>query len=185
MTWRRAAFAVLDDLSTAGPTHRALRALAVLAAATAWLGGTLAGADDSPVAFTVLLVAAAWCAVMPDSQVGLLVPLALGWQWVAHVDRTTSGWLLLAAAGLLVFHAATALAASAPVAAPPGRDLLGATARRTAAVGLATAGLWAAVRWSPATGRPGHLALVVAALLVLTAATVAAAAALRAEPSNR
>jgi hypothetical protein len=179
MTWRGALVAALDDLSVTGLTGRALRLLALVAAAGAWLAGVLAGAGDSPVAVTVLLLAAAWCAVVPDSQAGLLVPLALGWQWLAHLDRTTSGWVLLAALCLLVFHAAIALASSAPTAASLGRYVLRATARRTALIALVTAGVWLAVRWSPVTGRPGHLSLTVAALLVLTAGAAVAAVALR------
>ena len=178
MTWRALVVAVLDDLSVTGLTGRALRLLVVLAAAAAWLAGVLAGAEDSPVAFTALLLAAAWCAVVPGSQAGLLVPLALGWQWLAHLDRTTSGWVLLAALCLLVFHAAAATASVAPTAASPGMDVLRATAARTALIALLTAAVWVAVRWSPLTGRPGHLALTVAALLGLTAAAAAAAVAL-------
>ena len=180
MTWRRSAVAVLDDLSMTGLTQRALRLLALLAAAAAWLSGVLAGADDSPVGFTVLLVAAAWCVVVPDSHAGLLVPAALAWQWVAHLDRTTSGWVLLAALCLLVFHAATTTAACAPAAASLHRDVVMPVAGRTAAVALLTVAVWAAVRWSPLTGRPGYLALTVAALLVLTLVATVSAAALRA-----
>lgn len=185
MTWRALVVAVLDDLSVTGLTGRALRLLVVLAAAAAWLAGVLAGAEDSPLAFTVLLLAAAWCAVVPDSQAGLLVPLALGWQWLAHLDRTTSGWVLLAALCLLVFHAAAASASCAPTAATPGADVLRATAARTALVALVTTGVWLAVRWSPLTGRPGHLGLTVAALLVLTAVAAAAAVALRPRAPGR
>jgi len=179
MSWRGLVVAVLDDLSVTGLTGRVLRLVVVLAAAAAWLAGDLAGASDSPVAFTVLLVAAAWCAVVPDSQAGVLVPLALGWQWVAHLDRTTSGWVLVAALALLVFHAAAALASCAPTAAPLGRGVLQATAGRTGVVALVTAAGWLAVRSSPLAGQPGHLGLTVTALLALTAATAAAAVALR------
>jgi hypothetical protein len=180
MTWRRSATAVLDDLSMTGVAQRALRVLAVLAAATAWWSGVLAGAGDAPVAFTVLLLAAAWCAVAPDSQAGILVPAALGWQWLAHLDRTTSGWVLLAALSLLVFHAATTTAACAPAAASLHRDVVQLAASRAAVVGLVTTAVWAAVRWSPLTGRPGYLALTVAALLVLTLVATVSAAVLRA-----
>jgi hypothetical protein len=82
--------------------------------------------------------------------------------------------VLLAALCLMVFHAATALASCAPTAASLSRDILRATAGRTALVALVTAAVWLAVRWSPLTGRPGHLSLTVAALLVLTAVTAAA-----------
>jgi hypothetical protein len=180
MTWRRTAVAVLDDLSVTGLTQRALRLVALLAAAAAWLSGVLAGAGDSPVAFTVLLLAAAWCVVAPDSQAGLLVPTALAWQWLAHLDRTTSGWVLLAALCLLVFHATTAVAACAPAAAIVHRDVVLPVAGRTAAVGLVTVAVWAAVRWSPLTDRPGYLGLTVVALLVLTLVAALAARVLRA-----
>jgi flagellar biogenesis protein FliO len=106
--------------------------------------------------------------VVPDSQAGLLVPSALGWQWLAHLDRTTSGWVLLAALCLLVFHAATAVAAGAPAAAALHRDLVQPAAQRTAAIALVTATVWVAVRWSPLTGRPGHQGLTAVALLALT-----------------
>ena len=84
-----------------------------------------------------------------------------------------------AALCLLAFHAATALASCAPTAASLGQHILRATAGRTALIALVTAGAWLAVRWSPVTGRPGHLRLTVAALLVLTAVAAAAAVAQR------
>jgi hypothetical protein len=176
--------AALDDLSLSGPAQRAVRVTVVLAAALAWVAGAFAGAADSELTLAVLLLAAAWCVVAPDSHVGLIVPLAVGWQWWAHLGRTTSGWALLAAVALAVFHAATSLAATAPAAAPLGRDIVLPVVRRTAATVLVTAVVWAAVRWSPMTGRSGHAALTVAALMLLTLVTLAAAGRLRRPPAR-
>lgn len=179
MRLRRLFVTSLDELSVTGLAQRSLRAAALVAALVAWLAGGLAGGGDSPVAFTVLLVSAAWCAVSPDSQVGLLVTLAVGWQWFTQVDRTTSGWVLLAALSLLVFHAATSLAASAPAAAPLGADLLRPAGVRFSVLSAVTLAVWLAVRVSPLAGHPAPDALTVAATLLLAAVAVSAAAVLR------
>lgn len=179
MRLRRLLVASLDELSVTGGTQRALRAAALAAALVAWLAGGLAGAGDSPVAFTVLLVCATWCAVSPDSQAGLLVALAVGWQWFTQIDRTTSGWVLLAALSVLVFHSATSLAASAPAAAPLRAELLRPAAARFAAVSGVTLAVWLAVRVSPLTGHQTPSALTVGATLMVSAVAVGAATALR------
>jgi hypothetical protein len=173
MRWRRLLVTALDDLSVLGRGQRALRATALTAALVAGLCGAVAG-SPAPTTLLVLLAAAIWCAISPDSHAGLLVPLCVGWQWWAHLDRTTTDWALLAALGLLVFHSATSVAASVPAAATLPRAVVMPTALRTLVVGLATVAVWAAVRLSPLTGRTGHLTLTVAALLltVVAAATV-------------
>jgi hypothetical protein len=184
MTARRLVVALLDDLSLTGPVQRALRALALLAAFVAWLAGALAGSDGPGLALALLLVAAAWCALTPDSHAGLVVPVAVGWQWLAQLDRTTSAWVLLAALALLVFHAATSVAAFAPAAAAPGRDVVLPVVQRTGVTAAVTALVWVAVRWSPSAGRPGHVAVTVVALTLLAAVAVTAASR-TADPSRR
>jgi hypothetical protein len=105
----------------------------------------------------------------------------VGWQWLTQLDRTTSGWVLLAALSLLVFHAATSLAASAPAAAPVGLDLLRPAAARFAASAAVTAAAWLAVQVSPMAGHRVPGLLTVAATLMLAGLAVAAAAVLRTE----
>ena len=97
----------------------------------------------------------------------LLVALAVGWQWFTQVDRTTSSWVLLAALSLLMFHAATSLAASAPAAAPLGVDLLRPAGARFAVLAAVTLAVWLAVRVSPLAGHPAPDALTVVATLLL------------------
>ena len=87
MRWRRLLATALDDLSVLGRGQRALRATALAAALVAGLCGAVAG-SPAPTALLVLLAAAIWCAISPDSHAGLLVPLCVGWQWWAHLDRT-------------------------------------------------------------------------------------------------
>ncbi|HET8615863.1 MAG TPA: hypothetical protein VFL94_10085 [Actinomycetales bacterium] len=174
MRWRNALVAALDDLSLAGTAQRGLRLLAVLAAAGAWLAGAAAGAGDSELTLAILMLAAAWCAVTPDSHAGLVVPVALGWQWLAHLDRTTTGWALVAALALVVFHAAMTLAATAPAAADLRSDVVLPAAGRAGAVAVVTVVTWVAVRWSPATGHGGYPALTVAALVLLVVGAVLA-----------
>jgi hypothetical protein len=185
MRLRRLVLASLDELSVTGLAQRSLRAAALVAALVAWLAGGLAGAGESPVAFTLLLVCAAWCAVSPDSQLGLLVALAVGWQWFTQVDRTTSGWVLLAALSLLVFHAATSLAASAPAAAPLGADLLRPAGARFATLSAVTLAVWLGVRVSPLAGDRAPDALTVTATLLLAAVATSAAAVLRSGARSR
>lgn len=173
MTLRRALVAALDDLSLAGVAQRSLRVVMLLAAVAAWLAGGTVGADESPLTFSLLLLGAAWTAVTPDTNAGLLVPLAVGWQWLAHVDRTTGGPALAAALALLVFHSAASLAASAPVVAPIGGRLVLAALRRAGVLAALTVAVWGAVRAEPLRG-DAHLSLTIAALLVLSALAYAA-----------
>jgi hypothetical protein len=177
---RRSIVAVLDDLSVTGIAQRSLRVVLLLAALLAWQAGDLAGAGDSPVVFSVMLVGAAWCAIDPDSLAGLVVVLSVGWQWLVHLDRTTSGWLLLAACCLLVFHAAASVAASTPAAASLDRTLLRPAALRVAALAAVTTLVWLAVRVSPLTGRPGRVEWLVAGAALLTVVALGARRALRA-----
>lgn len=179
MRWRRLVATTLDDLTVLGRGQRALRATALAAALVAGLSGAVAG-SPAPTALLLLLAAAIWCAIAPDSHAGLVVPLCVGWQWWTHLNRTTTDWALLAALGLLVFHAATSVAASVPAAATLPRAVVMPTAVRTFVIGLATVAVWAAVRLSPMTGRTGHLTLTVAALLLLTVVAAATAVLVRA-----
>jgi hypothetical protein len=185
MTWRRALVAALDDLALAGPVQRLLRVVAVLAAALAWTAGALAGAGDSELTLAVLMLAAAWCAVTPDSHAGVVVPVALGWQWLAHLDRTTTSWVLLAALALLVFHATITLAAVAPAAAELSRPVVLPVLWRTLEVAVVTAVVWVAVRWSPVAGHEGHAALTLAALALLAVVALAAGAWATYRPGRR
>ena len=73
------------------------------------------------------------------------------------------------------------LAACAPAAATLHRDVVRPVAARTVAVALVTTLAWAGVRWSPLTGRPGHLGLTIAALLGLALVATTAVVVLRAD----
>ena len=69
MRWRRLLATALDDLSVLGRGQRALRATALAAALVAGLCGAVAG-SPAPTALLVLLAAAIWCAISPDSHAG-------------------------------------------------------------------------------------------------------------------
>lgn len=103
----------------AGAHHRML-AVGVIGGAASMLIATAAAGNLEPAVVLLLTPLLVWCAVAPDSDLGLLAVLALAVQWMIVVDGAarTGPWVLVASVGLLVFH--TAMAAGT-VAAPGAR----------------------------------------------------------------
>lgn len=133
-------------LRTLAGWQRTLRLTILLAPALVLAAGAIdAGRVSPPVAIGLMLLAAT-CALMPDGNVGVLTVLLLAWHWGATVDRPTSGATLLAAVGVLLFHAAMAAATVAPPAARWSRAMRQRWARRTAVVAATTAAAWGVAR---------------------------------------
>lgn len=112
---------------------------AMAAAVVASLG---AGGGVIWIVPTLFVVGAIVAAVRPDTHVAFGLLVAFGWFWLAHVDRATSPWTLLAAAGVLVFHVAVAAAALGPDELELPATLLREWARRAAPVFAGTVVLW-------------------------------------------
>jgi hypothetical protein len=93
----------------------------------------------------VLLAAAggALSAAFPGSHAAAAELVVLAWIWLAAVDGGTSGWTLLAALGVLLFHTATMLAAAAPLGGHPDRTFLAVIARRMGIVAMMVVAVWA------------------------------------------
>ena len=113
----------------------------LVAIACTWLA-----AERTIPALDVAVVALALaCAVVPDSHAGSLVVVLIGIEWWATVGNRTSPWLLAAGVALTVFHASTAAASVAPLAARWTPAMTRRWLRRTAMVGAATCVMWSVV----------------------------------------
>lgn len=94
-----------------------LRILIVVSPLVA-LACTLAAADQSlPVVKFVIIAAVLACVVYPDSQIGLIVVLLIGIEWLVTVDKQTTPWSIAVAASLAVFHGSMAAASVVPPSA--------------------------------------------------------------------
>ena len=127
----------------AGVHHRLL-ALGVIVGAASVFIATAGAGDLEPAVVLLMAPLLAWCAIAPDSDLGLLAVLALAVQWMVVVDGAarTGPWVLVASVGLLVFH--TAMAAGT-VAAPGARWSVAMARRWVARVGVVaglTTGVW-------------------------------------------
>ena len=158
----------------AGTHHRSLAVGVVVGAALVQVATAMAGGVE-PAVVLALAPLLAWCALVPDSDLGLLAVAALAMQWLITVDGAarTGPWVLVAAVGLLVLH--TAMAAGT-VAAPGARWSASMVRRwsvRVVVVAALTAAVWAFARLADDTGDRGRgNAVVLVIALVGTAATV-------------
>lgn len=124
--------------------------------------------------------ASAWFADATFAVAPLLV--AVGW-WAAALGATTSAWLLVAAAALVVAHVAGLLASYGPPAMPVERGIVRLWVRRGVLVLLTAPVAWAAVRLLD--DQPEQPGIWVLGVGVACLATVAATVALRAEEEER
>jgi hypothetical protein len=81
------------------------------------------------------------CVARPDSNIGLLLVVVIGVYWAITVDHRLNFWTLPAALSLLLVHTSLAASTTSPVDRPSNatRDRW---TRRTAIVGIVTAGVW-------------------------------------------
>jgi hypothetical protein len=119
--------------------------LLVVSAPLAVLAVTAALASTGlPGLLVVAVVAGAvCCAALPGSHAPAAELVALAWLWLANVADGTSGWTLVAALGVLLFHTACVLAAAAPLGGRPDRRFLTAVGRRAGFVSAVVVIVWA------------------------------------------
>ncbi|MFN8024400.1 MAG: hypothetical protein U0Q03_22925 [Acidimicrobiales bacterium] len=156
--------------------HRLLRVGVVIGAAIT-LGSTMMAIGAAqPIAIVLVTVLALGGALSTDGHVVLLTTVVLAVNWLTAVDDTTTPWVVPAAIGLLVLHAA----AAALTVAPPAARLDPVTSRRwlrrTAVVALAAPATWLATVAFEDWSTTGAAAVLVAALVAVavTAAWVRA-----------
>lgn len=131
------------DLRSAHPTHLRVRLVALLGAGLFALSLALAG-GGGPVAWAGILVLGALVVYQPTTLMPVVLAVFGVASWWAGVPGPWHWALLPAAWGLLLVHAAAALAASVPGQAPLPSSVLRVYAVRTGVVALVTAVVWAA-----------------------------------------
>jgi hypothetical protein len=156
----------IDRLAQISPQRWLLMALSLVCVAgassiTAWADGSRPG-----VVLVLLLALAAVAVVRPDSHAGLVVVIAMVWQWLASIDEVTTPWAIPFGALLFVFHCTIALMAVTPIGAHVDGVLLARWSRRILAVGAATVGMWFIVLVTDQRRAPGSTALSVAGFLI-------------------
>jgi hypothetical protein len=136
--------AIFDDARRVGRDGGIVRSLVALAAFGSWTVAGAVGHVNWPVTVVALIVGAA-AVRSPDSIAPVILIVVMIATWMIEVRPASPGWSLVLALSVLFMHAASARAA----ALGEGAALDGRAARRwlaqTAVVGVATAGLWAAV----------------------------------------
>jgi len=143
----------------------------VLVCPIAALACTRVAGGNTPTVIEFLVVAlTAWCVVVPDSHVGMLVVLLIGVGWLAAVDDPTSPWSLAVALVLLVFHLSLAAAGIAAPGAVWSRAMRHRWGRRTGVLGLASVVVWLLVAAVNRYDLAASSALVAAALVVAAVA---------------
>lgn len=160
------------NLRTATPSHRRVRLAALAGAALFALAFALAGAGG-PVAWSGTVILGALIVYQPNGLMPVVFVLWAIGAWWAGVPQTWHWALLPAALGLLIVHAASALAASVPPQATLPGSVIRLYAGRVLLVAGATAVVWgvagvlAQVSSRALGALPGivGLALLVAALL--------------------
>ena len=159
-------------LRTLSPWQRVLRAAIMLAPAMVLSAIAIDTGHVSPPISIGLMLLTIISVLMPDGNMGVLTVLLLAWYWGAAINRPTSGATLLAAMGILVFHAALAASTVAPPAAVWSRPMQHRWARRTIVVGATTTAAWLAARVLDSTSLAGHAVVLLAALVGLAATAV-------------
>ena len=163
-----------DPLRWTVPTARgvglALRLLALVSPLVAVACTWIAAGRTVPLVAVVVLVLAARCASVPDSNAGLAVVLVVCLHWLTAVHDPVTPWALAVAAALATFHTSLAAATVAPPAAMWTRAMRRRWLRRFGGAAGASAGTWVAVRAIHDRRPGGDVALVVAALVVLALA---------------
>jgi hypothetical protein len=160
---------LLDRIALGSPAQRLLRALVVLGAVLLLATIPAAGGRFHPLLSTALLLLAVAVAVVPETHVGIVLLLGLGGLWAISVPDRLDGWLLLAAAELLLVHLAATLASYGPAGHRPDAALLALWGRRAVGCLAAAAGGWLVARTLTFLHLPGSRLALAAALLVLLA----------------
>jgi len=164
---------VLDELSRLAPQQRLIRLIVLVAPLIAVSAEAQAGATLQRWFVVAVIASSLVTAVVPDSHTGLLVVLLVGGHWAGASASGTShtGWVLVIALALLLFHTACTLASYAPSSVVLDRALLLLWLRRNAWAGAVAAIVWVISRVVSGLELPGSGLVLGAALLVLVAWT--------------
>ena len=160
------------EIRRSGTAQRSLRVAVFVGPLVAIAAGSFAAAHVLVPVVLVVAVLAAGCAITPDTNLGLLVTIVIGWHWAGSVHDPLTAWVLLAAGGLLVFHVAMALAATAPARAGWPAASLARWGRRTALVAAITIAAWSSTLIVDAIHVDGGVGLLVVAATALGLATL-------------
>lgn len=101
----------------AHPFQLLMRATIVIGALIA-TGCTRLAADEPLVEFDIaIIVLSMICTLTPDTNLGLLVVIAIGANWFTVVDDQTTPWAIGAGVGLALFHTSMSASSVSPVSA--------------------------------------------------------------------
>jgi len=121
----------------------------------------------------------------PDSHVSVAIPVVVVWHWIASTGASTTGWALVVALCLFVFHTIVALMATTPARATVDHRSLLRWLRRSLAVGLATVGVWLLVLLVDRRQLAGSALVTATGFIVAVSSMVALIAPRRSEPSGK
>lgn len=148
-----------------------LRALVLLSPMVALLArGQAVGSVQAWILALVLALSAGW-ALMPESVVGVVVLVLVGWSWASDADRV-SAFALVATAAMLVAHLAALVLGYGPARLPVRADVVRLWTVRGALVFPAALVAWMlarAVRELPDSRNVWVLGLVIAVSVVVVA----------------
>ncbi len=159
----------VDELLASSAQQWVIRLLSIAAALGAMAAAGVASDGGWPFGLVLVGALAAASAVRPDTHAGLLVVAVVSWHWMATVDGVVSAWLPVAAVSLLVFHTATALAASVPNGGVVPTIVVARWAWRAAMVAVGVVALWALVVVFDGRDAAGNGALTAVALVIVAA----------------
>lgn len=149
-----------------------LRAIALVTPVLAVVATAVAAGHVTQFVVLAVVAGAVLCVRSPDSHLGLVMVVGLAVHWIAETPRATSGWALVVAVALALFHVSLAALSVAPPDAAWTGAMARRWARRTAVVVAATAAMWLlTAALDGALDGSGAVALVLA-LVALTGATV-------------
>ena len=162
-------------------------AFAAVVAATAApiVTSSAAGSGQSPFVLALVVGLAVTSIAQPDSHVAVAIPVVVVWHWIASTGASTTGWALVVALCLLVFHTIVALLATMPALATIDRRSGSRWLRRSVAVGLATVGVWLLVLLVDQRQLAGSALVTATGFIVALSLMVALVAPRRSEASGK
>lgn len=136
---------VVDELLATTLQQWIFRSIVVLSAVAALVAAAQANGTWWPFGMFLTVSFASASAVRPDTHVALVTIVGIVAHFVVTVDDPATWWLPIAGVALLIFHSVVALTATIPIGGVVPRPVLTRWARRVAAGGGATCGLWLVV----------------------------------------
>ncbi len=163
---------LIDLFIEASPQQWLFRTLAVATPLGAMLATSAANQQLWLVGLAIVTGLAAVSALVPDSDVALIVVIVVVWRWLAAVDSIDTPWLPVAAVCLLGYHSVTALAASIPNGGELERDTTIKWLVQTALIGAMTVGTWGLVVMFDRRDADGNIVLSLLALALVSGAAL-------------